>query len=262
MTDGRWVSLGGVSVVTTAEQAAELVSDTGGGTGAVHGAEVHQFVRDHGFESILELGFYSGVGAVYIASALEANGHGRLTSVDLLYEERRAAAGQDLLRRAGLAPRVEVVLEDGGYNWFLHRKLKEQLREGSIEPLYDFVFLDGAHTWLDDGLALLLAERLLKPGGWIHLDDLAWLPTAREDFPEHQRTFSHVRDIWELLVVPNPQFDEMRVDKYTAWARKAPRAGGEERIVFKQDLAGSVMSLFKTARAAVRAARARTHHAP
>jgi predicted O-methyltransferase YrrM len=250
-----------VSAITTAEQAAELVSDTGGGTSAVHGAEVHEFVRDQGLENCLELGFYSGVGAVYVAAALEANGRGRLTSVDMPVEVQRVALGQDLLERAGLAPRVEVVLEDGGYNWFLHRKLKEQLREGSIEPLYDFVFLDGAHTWLDDGLALLLAERLLKPGGWIHLDDLAWLPTEREDFPEHQRTFSHVRDIWELLVVPNPQFDEMRVDKYTAWARKAPSAGGETRIVFKQDLAGSVVSLFKTARSGVRAGRARTSRA-
>jgi predicted O-methyltransferase YrrM len=247
----------GVGAVTRLEQVDKMVANVGGGTGAARGAEIHDFVRRHRFENCLELGFAWGVGAMYIASALEANGAGRLTSVDIPYEERRAVAGRELLQQAGLHSRVDVVLEDGGYNWFLHRTLRQQLRDDHIEPLYDFVFLDGAHTWLDDGLALLLIERLLKPGGWVHLDDLAWLPTAREDFPEHQRTFSHVREIWELLVVPNPAFDEMRTDNQTAWARKATRPGAEGRVVYKQDLAGSVTSLLQDARALLRAARAR-----
>jgi predicted O-methyltransferase YrrM len=228
---------------TTPEQARDLVGEAGGGTSATHGAEIHDFVREHRFSNCLELGFAWGVGAVYIASALEANGHGRLTSVDMPFEERRAVEGTALLERAGLTHRVEVVLEDGGYNWFLHRKLKEQVRDGAVEPLYDFVFLDGAHTWLEDGLALLLIERLLKPGGWIHLDDLAWLPTARKDLPEHQRTFSHVRDIWDLLVVPNPIYDEMRIDGATAWARKSLTPVAQTRVVYKQDLKTAVRSI-------------------
>lgn len=234
--------------VTTSEQARLLVSESGGGTSAAHGAEIHDFVRVNGFVNCLELGFAWGVGAVYIASALQANGQGRLTSVDIPYEQERAVVGKALLERGGLAPRVEVVLEEGGYNWFLHRKLKEQARDGYIEPLYDFVFLDGAHTWLEDGLALLLVERLLKPGGWVHLDDLAWLPSIRTDYPEHQRTFSHVQDIWDLLVVRNPRFDEMRSDGDTAWARKSFGDGSGTRIVYKQDLLGSVRALSRYAR--------------
>lgn len=240
----------------TADDARDLVGETDGGTSAAQGAEIHQFVRKHGFENCLELGFAWGVGAIYIASALEANGKGHLTSVDMPYEERRAIVGQELLARGGLASRVDVVLEDGGYNWFLHRKLKEQTRDGRIEPLYDFVFLDGAHTWLEDGLALLLVERLLKPGGWILLDDLAWLPTARTDFPEHQRSFSHVKDIWDLLVVPNPAFDGMRTDRYIGWARKSPTTVAASRVVYKQDLAGSLQFLARAAVSRLRALRA------
>jgi predicted O-methyltransferase YrrM len=234
--------------VVTPEQARLLVGENGGGTSAVHGAEIHEFVRANRFANCLELGFAWGVGAVYIASALQANGQGRLTSVDMPEVQERVVVGKALLERGGLAPRVDVVLEEGGYNWFLHRKLKEQARDGHIEPLYDFVFLDGAHTWLEDGLALLLVERLLKPGGWVHLDDLAWRPTVRTDYPEHQRTFSHVRDIWDLLVVRNPQFDEMRSDDSTAWARKSSEHAPTTRILYKQDLLGSVRSIGQYAR--------------
>jgi predicted O-methyltransferase YrrM len=241
-----------MTTVTTTEQAQQLIGDTGGGTSAVHGAEIHDFVKANRFVNCLELGFAWGVGAVYTASALEANGTGKLTSVDMPFERERALTGEALLQRGGLAERVEVVLEEGGYNWFLHRKLKEQARDGHIEPLYDFVFLDGAHTWLEDGLALLLVERLLKPGGWVHLDDLAWLPTIRTDYPEHQRSFSHVRDIWELLVVRNPQFDQMRSDDATAWARKSPASGAQARVVYKQDLLGSLRSLSRYARGAAK----------
>jgi predicted O-methyltransferase YrrM len=237
---------------TTAEQATKLIGTTGGGTSTVHGTEIHEFVRAQRATSCLELGFAWGVGATYIASALEANGEGRLTSVDMPFEADRAAEGTALLERAGLAGRVEVVLEEGGYNWFLHRKLREQVRDNGIEPLYDFVFLDGAHTWLEDGLALLLIEKLLKPGGWIHLDDLAWLPHAREDIPEHQRTFSHVKDIWDLLVVPNPIYDEMRTDGASAWARKSPSATATTRVVYKQDVKGAVRGLVQEVRWRVR----------
>jgi predicted O-methyltransferase YrrM len=236
------------TTITTSAQARGLVGETGGGTSAVHGAEIHEFVRSNRFLSCLELGFAWGVGAVYIASALEANGEGKLTSVDMPAVQERVVTGKALLERGGLMPRVEVVLEEGGYNWFLHRKLKEQARDGYIEPLYDFVFLDGAHTWLEDGLAFLLIERLLKPGGWVHLDDLAWRPVDRTDYPEHQRTFSHVRDIWQLLVVCNPQFDEMRSDDATAWARKSSEPGSGTRVVYKQDLLGSVRSIGRYAR--------------
>lgn len=233
--------------VLTPEQARELVGDTQGGTSAVHGARIHEFVRSHRFSNCLELGFAWGVGAVYIASALEANGQGRLTTVDVPFEAGRADVGRSLLDRGGLSDRVEIVLEEGGYNWFLHRKLREQLRDGDIEPLYDFVFLDGAHTWIDDGLALLLLERLLKPGGWIHLDDIAWLPTS-PDLTDEQRSLLPVREIWELLVVPNPAFDEMHTDSVTGWARKSLAAAPATRVVYKQDLAGSVRHLTQYAR--------------
>ena len=37
--------------------------------------------------------------------------------------------------------------------------MRERLCDGAIEPIYDFCFLDGAHSWEVDGFALLLVER-------------------------------------------------------------------------------------------------------
>lgn len=246
-----------MSAARTVDDVRALVGDLGGGTSASHGAEIFDWVREHRPQNCLELGFAWGVGAAYIAAALEANGEGHLTSVDLKYEERRAVVAQEMLERGGLAHRSDVVLEDTSYNWFLHRKLKEQTDKDQVTPLYDFVFLDGAHTWPDDALALMVVERLMKPGGWIHLDDLAWLPTARTDYTEEQRSFSHVLDIWDLLVVPHPGFDELRTDGYAAWARKSPDQGAPVRTVYKQDVARTVRSMLQLGRATARRARAR-----
>jgi hypothetical protein len=69
--------------------------------------------------------------------------------------------------------------------------------------------MNGMSTWPDDALAFGAVERLLKPGGWVLLDDLQLVPTGYDDLPAHQQTFSHVQDIWDLLVVANPAFDEM-----------------------------------------------------
>ena len=45
---------------------------------------------------------------------------------------------------------------------------------GTVEPVYDFVYLDGAKHWTIDGLAVVLVEKLLRPGGWLLMDDLGW----------------------------------------------------------------------------------------
>ena len=65
--------------------------------------------------------------------------------------------------------------EFSSYTWWL----KEQVRarsdaDGNCEPRFDFVYLDGAKNWTVDGLAVVLAEKLLRPGGWLLMDDLDW----------------------------------------------------------------------------------------
>lgn len=57
--------------------------------------------------------------------------------------------------------------EKGTYAWTMFELLREDER-------FDLVFLDGHHTFYVDLPALLLADKLLRPGGILVLDDTAW----------------------------------------------------------------------------------------
>lgn len=73
------------------------------------------------------------------------------------------------------------------YNWSLMKMLKD----GHI-PCFDYVYLDGAHTWGVDALAFLLIDRLLKPGGYIDFDDYGWTfassPSVNPRLSGHTKT--------------------------------------------------------------------------
>jgi len=55
------------------------------------------------------------------------------------------------------------------YNWTLGRMIL-----GGREAVYDYIYIDGAHTFAVDGLAFVLCDRLLKPGGYLEFDDYNW----------------------------------------------------------------------------------------
>ncbi len=59
------------------------------------------------------------------------------------------------------------------YNWNLSNMLFE-MRERHEAGIFDAVYLDGAHVFLHDGLAVCLLKELIKDGGYLILDDLFW----------------------------------------------------------------------------------------
>jgi predicted O-methyltransferase YrrM len=195
------------------------------------GRRIYDHVRQTRPHELLELGTSYGVSAAYMAAALDANGEGRLTTVDHV----RSNSPEELVTRLepAVAARIQFVrIPHSSYAWWLKDQVARRSdASGNCEPLYDFVFLDGAHNWTVDGLSVVLIEKLLRPGGWILLDDLDWVPRCdphglRERgvfFPlsEEERAAPHMRHVFELLVEPNPAFAEMRVeDDAWAWARK------------------------------------------
>jgi predicted O-methyltransferase YrrM len=197
------------------------------------GRRVYDHVRSTRPAEILELGTSYGVSAAYMAAALEENGEGRITTVDHV----RSNSPDELLERVDRAvvERINLVrIEDSSYDWWLKEQLAARSDEaGNCEPLYDFCYLDGAHNWTVDGLAVILVERLLRPGGWLLLDDLEWDYRAdphgqRERgvfFPlsASERSTPHVRGVFDLIVKPHAAFGEFRVeDADWAWARKSP----------------------------------------
>ena len=111
---------------------------------------------------------------------------------------------------------------------------------GNVEPCFDFVYLDGAKNWTIDGLAVILIEKLLRPGGWLLMDDLDW--TYAQDPgrdatdgihpPRAVRapscTEPHLRAVFDLIVAQHPSLHRAapRRTSWWGWARKAP---GEPR---------------------------------
>jgi predicted O-methyltransferase YrrM len=245
-----------MAITTTAEVVA-LAGTLPAGIPPERGEELYRFIRDEGPGDCLELGVGHGMGALYIGAALEANGSGTLTSVDRLSARSRRPAAHELIEQAGLGARVRVVYEDTSYTWFLHDALRSQLAaDGTIEARYDFVFIDGAHTWDVDALAFTLADRLLRPGGWILFDDLDWkLDDRWAGIPAHQRSLAQVTEVWELLVLTHPGYDLFRSDGQWGWARKSSSPTAPSRLHVKRDLVGAAFSLARTARARVHATR-------
>jgi predicted O-methyltransferase YrrM len=202
----------------------------------------------------LELGTAHGVSAAYIAGALEAVGSGHLTTVD------HAAAGyqpspEEVLERAGLAHRVTIVREHSSYNWFLKQQIEAASdAAGNCRPRYDFCYLDGSKNWNVDGLAVVLVEKLLRPRGWLLMDDLEWtyennpwiLPEAGAllgPLSESERTEPHLLAVFELIVKQHPSFTRfIREDAWYGWAQKGADAERSYELATSRPLGALVAS--------------------
>ncbi len=205
---------------------------------AAQGRTVFDHVRRTRPEAVLDLGTAHGVSSAYLAAALEANGRGHVTTVESSAVRFEDPTAEELLARAGLAHRVTIDRRFSTYTWFLKEQIAARSgAAGTCEPLYDFVFLDGAKDWTIDGLAVFLVEKLLREGGWLLMDDLDWtFSSVRDDqvgvlttaaLSDGERTEPHLRAVFDLIVKQHPSFTELRVqDGWWGWARKAP---GEPR---------------------------------
>lgn len=93
------------------------------------------------------------------------------------------------------------------YNWSLLRQI-----EGTPGPIYDYIYLDGAHIFLHDGLAFFLCDRLLKVGGCIDFDDYFW-SVANSKWIADRRHEYMTDVVVDNLVVPNPRYEEVMPHK-------------------------------------------------
>jgi predicted O-methyltransferase YrrM len=218
------------------------------------GRRVYDHIRSCGAQDVLELGTAHGVSAAYMAAALEANGQGELTTVDhggAAYDP----APEVVLERAGIAHRVRIVREHSSYNWFLKQRVEEASdAAGNTSPRFDFCYLDGAKNFNVDGLAVVLIEKLLRPGGWLLMDDLEWtyednpwiLPSAdgRPLGPvsESERTEPHLAAVFELIVKQHPSFSRFRrEDEWYGWAQKLPDGPRRYELATSRPLSAVLM---------------------
>ncbi|MGE3142341.1 MAG: class I SAM-dependent methyltransferase [Hyphomonadaceae bacterium] len=169
---------------------------------------------------VAEIGI--GIGATSVALCEALANQGALHLYD--FEGRAADVVKDL---EALGFHNVVAYENSrrhwdSYNWQLMRRLEE-----NPEPIYDFIYLDGAHTWFHDALAFLLCDRLLKPGGYIHFDDYfwrladsKWLLTERDALMTREQIETRqVELIVKLLVDRDPRYENVR--PYKVYRKRA-----------------------------------------
>jgi predicted O-methyltransferase YrrM len=210
--------------------------------------EIYQHVVATGAKDCLELGTAFGSTTCVMAAAVEENGGGMVTTIDRI--GRRPVGVAELAELTGLTQYVRGIELKAGYNWFLLGALREQTRGAVCEPCYDFCFLDGAHLWEPDALATLLATKLLRPGGWLLMDDLHFKPRS---IPGWERIFSDASNdelntsqvgmVFDLVVKSHPDLERFSLSYagHMGWARKRGGTPGEWRpgTVIAEQVTGS-----------------------
>jgi len=113
-------------------------------------------------EVVAEIGLANGVSTLSILSALEANGRGKLISIDPYQTEHWHSVGIAHVRRAGFAARHRhIEISD-------HLALPTLLAENTR---VDFAYIDGAHTFDNVFLDFLCLDKMLSPGRLMGFND-------------------------------------------------------------------------------------------
>lgn len=98
------------------------------------------------------------------------------------------------------------------YNWSLMKLL-----ETNRKPIFDYCFLDGAHTFAVDALNFYLCDKLTKVGGYLDFDDYSWtlrdssldpqlVPAIGEQYTDEQIDSYQVAKIVDLLVEQDERY--------------------------------------------------------
>jgi predicted O-methyltransferase YrrM len=178
---------------------------------------------------ILELGIAHGTATCVMAAALDEIGAGQISAVDLA-DAAFSPSAEEQLDRCGLSAYATVARMQTGYTWFLHDEIRRRTANGACQPRYDLCIIDGPKNWTIDGCAFFLADKLLRPGGWIIFDDYDWtyagaaVTRAATDGVTHralseaERTTPQIREVFELLVVQHGDYGDFIVEDHKDWA--------------------------------------------
>jgi caffeoyl-CoA O-methyltransferase len=131
-----------------------------------------------GARNALELGTFTGYGAISIARGLADGGH--LTCLEL--EEEYAAMARRNLDDAGVADRVEIIVGPA----------LDSLRAMPAEPTFDYVFLDADKTGYPDYYDEIVPR--LLPGGLLLIDNVLLRGRVTDPQEERERIIDALND--------------------------------------------------------------------
>lgn len=190
--------------------------------------DIYQFIIDNQLTRCIELGTGFGATTCAMTAAVEELGTGKVTSVDMY--EHQPVNVHVLTKHIELSEQqLEFISDELGYNWYLPELIKQQTQHDVCEPLFDFCLLDGAHEWEPDALAFMLVARLIKPGGWIAVDDINYFfrlipgwENFHQDKTDRELDTLQMEMVYELMVKTHPDFCDFRLthNGRIGWARK------------------------------------------
>jgi caffeoyl-CoA O-methyltransferase len=131
-----------------------------------------------GARRALELGTFTGYGAISIARGLAEGG--RLTCLEV--DEEYAAIARRNIEDAGVAERVEIVVGPA----------LESLRAMPEEPTFDYVFLDADKPGYPDYYEEIVAR--LIPGGLLLIDNVLLGGAVTDPQDDRERTMDTLND--------------------------------------------------------------------
>jgi predicted O-methyltransferase YrrM len=188
------------------------------GTDEAQGRGIRQLIVAEQAVRTFEVGFALGLSTLNIAAGLcEVGTPGAThTTIDPTEAVAWGDAGRRLVEQAALDELVEIVVESS------HSILPRWCAEGRCD--FDIAFIDGDHRFDPCFVDVFFAERLVRPGGLIILDDM-WMPSVRM-----VAAFFETNVNFELLTGAMP-------DAF-AWNSRAPwrkvRTGKRNTAVFRK----------------------------
>lgn len=192
---------------------------------------LYDLIVNERLTNLLELGIGHGTATCYMAAALDQQGQGKVTGVDLVdARDVFSPSAEEQLDTVKLARYAEIVRMQTGYNWFLHDRIRERTLKGQCRPVYDLCYIDGPKNWTIDGAAFFFVDKLLLEGGWIVFDDVDWTYARADErrdatdgithraLSRAERETPHVREIFELLVAQHPAYSNLQIPENLDWA--------------------------------------------
>jgi predicted O-methyltransferase YrrM len=202
---------------------------------------LYNFIRENDIKNVLELGIAHGKSSCYIAAALEENGNGKLTCVDLQSVAKHfIPAAEELIHKFQFSVDIEIHRMQSGYNWFLHNQIRQNTnKQHACTPEYDLIIIDGPKNWIIDSSSFFLSDKLLRSNGWIIWDDYNWTygnadksrdttdGITHRSMSEEELSIPHIKEVFELLVIPHPHYGNFKIyeDSDWAWAQKVTSPG-------------------------------------
>lgn len=212
------------------------------------------FIVEHKLKSVIELGFFHGASTCFMANAISGFDGAEIVAIDKERAKTLDPNVENLLKELGLHDKLTVHYEPNSYLWRMMKMLEED-----PTPRFDLCYLDGAHNWFVDGFAFFLVDKMLKPGGWIIMDDLEFRYDRSQglrgtetlaNMPQDEKECPQLRKVYELLVKTQPGYGNFREEDNWAFAQKISDSGSgpaqiTTEVVIKEKHIGLGAALIK-----------------